>query len=91
MPSELRAGRRGVAGHTEVMKSEEGNTIERGGEFRFARDRINVGSRREEPDDLGYWLARPPAERLAGIEFLRRQFYAYGEARREFRRLLEIT
>jgi hypothetical protein len=59
--------------------------------FRLDRSRIMIGSLADEPDDLAHWLQQPPDVRLAGIEFLRRQFYSYGEARREFRRLLEIT
>lgn len=26
-------------------------------------------------EDLAYWLTRPPAERTAAVEYLRRQFY----------------
>ncbi|MCP4642415.1 MAG: hypothetical protein GY851_18365 [bacterium] len=26
-------------------------------------------------DDLAYWLSRPPEERVAAVEFLRRQHY----------------
>lgn len=59
--------------------------------FRLDRSKLDIGSLDEEPDDLAYWLNQPAGERLAGIEFLRRQFYSYGEARREFRRFLEIT
>jgi len=59
--------------------------------FRLDRSQLTIGSLEQEPDDLGYWLKQPPATRLAGIEFLRRQFYSYGEARHEFRRFLEIT
>ena len=55
------------------------------------RSVFSVGTLGDEPDDLAYWLRQTPAERLAGIEFLRRQFYAYGKARPEFRRLLEIA
>jgi hypothetical protein len=29
----------------------------------------------EEPKDTTYWLTRPPAERIAMIERLRREFY----------------
>ena len=61
------------------------------GGFQLDQSRVVIGSRADEPDDLAYWLQQPPATRLAGIEFLRRQFYSYGEARREFRRFLEIT
>jgi hypothetical protein len=60
---------------------------------RFALDRssLQIGSFDDEPDDVGYWLSQTPEIRLAGIEFLRRQFYSYGEARLEFRRFLEIA
>lgn len=55
------------------------------------RSRIEISSLEQEPDDLGYWLKQSPDIRLAGIEFLRRQFYNYGDAGPEFRRFLEIT
>lgn len=60
---------------------------------RFALDRsaIVIGSFDDEPDDLKYWLDQPAANRLAAIEFLRRQFYSYGESRQQFRRVLEIA
>lgn len=59
--------------------------------FVLDRSAISFGSFADEPDDLSYWLAQTPETRLAGIEFLRRQFYSYGEARPEFRRFLEIA
>lgn len=59
--------------------------------FELDRSRIDVGALRDEPDDLSYWLGRPPGDRLAAIEFLRRQFYPYGEARQQFRRFFEIA
>jgi hypothetical protein len=52
---------------------------------------FSVGSFADEPDDLAYWLGRSPEDRLAGIEFLRQQFFSYGEARQELRRFLEIA
>lgn len=55
------------------------------------RTAVSVGTFADEPDDLAWWLSRPPEERIAGIEFLRRQFFAYGKARPEFRRLLEVA
>ena len=59
----------------------------------FALDRtaLTIGTVDDEPDDLGFWLKQTPETRLAGIEFLRRQFYSYGEARSQFRRFLEIA
>ena len=59
--------------------------------FSLDRSSLSIGSFDEEPDDLAYWLKQTPETRLAGIEFLRRQFFSYGEARSEFRRFLEIA
>ena len=33
---------------------------------------INISSARA---DLAHWLRRPPAERIAAVEYMRRQFY----------------
>jgi hypothetical protein len=52
---------------------------------------MTVGSFEDEPDDLSFWLGKRPEERLAAIEHLRQQFFAYGEARQEFRRFLEVA
>jgi hypothetical protein len=52
---------------------------------------ISVGSFDDEPDDLSYWLSRPPEDRIAAIEYLRQQFFTYGEARQELRRFFEVT
>jgi hypothetical protein len=60
-------------------------------EFVLDRSVLAFGSFTDEPDDLSYWLAQSAEKRLAGIEFLRRQFYAYGVARPELRRFLEIA
>jgi hypothetical protein len=52
---------------------------------------ISIGSFDDEPDDLAYWLEQPAEDRLAAIEHLRQQFFAYGEARQELRRFLEVA
>ena len=49
--------------------------------FLLDRSVLSVGSFADEPDDLVYWLAQTPETRLAGIEFLRRQCFKYGNAR----------
>ena len=59
--------------------------------FALNRTAVSIGTFEDEPDDVAYWLKQSPETRLAGIEFLRRQFYSYGEARRELRRFLEIA
>ncbi len=55
------------------------------------RNVVSIGTCADELDNLAYWLSRPPAERIAGIEFLRQQFLAFGKARPEFRRFLEVA
>jgi hypothetical protein len=55
------------------------------------RTAVSIGTFADEPDDRAYWLGRAPEERIAAIEFLRRQFFAYGKIRPEFRRVLEIA
>lgn len=60
-------------------------------DFVLDRSALAIGSFADAPDDLSYWLAQTPETRLAGIEFLRRQFYAYADARLELRRVLEIV
>jgi len=55
------------------------------------RSSFSVGTFADEPDDLAYWLSQTPADRLAGIEFLRRQFYDYGKAEQEFYRFFEVA
>jgi hypothetical protein len=39
------------------------------------RSAFSVGTLADEPDDVAFWLSQKPEDRLAGIEFLRRQFY----------------
>jgi len=34
-----------------------------------------IGDQKQRNDDLHYWLSRPPEERIAAVEHLRRQYY----------------
>ena len=38
---------------------------------------------------LAYWRSRPPAERIAAVEFLRRQFHGSGARLRRVHRVLD--
>ena len=60
-------------------------------DFVLDRSSLSLGTFADEPDDLSFWLGQPPAARMAGIEFLRQQFYAYGAARSELRRFFEVV
>jgi len=55
------------------------------------RSAFSVGSLADEPDDLGYWLSQKPEDRLAGIEFLRRQFYGDGACNMQIQRYFEVV
>jgi hypothetical protein len=44
-----------------------------------------------EPKDNTYWLSRPPLERIAMIERLRREFYPEYELQRNPETLFKIT
>lgn len=57
----------------------------------FARDVVSIGTLNEEPNDRAFWLSRSAEERIAGVEFLCRQFYSYASAEPEFRRFVEVV
>jgi hypothetical protein len=40
----------------------------------------NLDEKNDSLDDLKYWLSKSPGERIAAVEFLRRQFHG-GSAR----------
>ena len=42
----------------------------------------------EASQDLAFWLSRPPAERVAAVEFFRRQFDGSGA---RLQRVLRVT
>lgn len=58
---------------------------------RFAKEVVSVGTHDEGLDDRAYWLSRSAEERIAGVEFLCRQFYSYASAEPELRRVLEVV
>ena len=52
---------------------------------------IRIFKKGEEPDDVLYWLSRPPIERIRALEEIRKQYNdcKYG-TRREFQRIYTI-
>ena len=59
-------------------------------DFRLDRTQFSV-ARLTDPDDaLEYWLSRPVAERLRGLELLRRTFYG-DNASEGLQRVLEVA
>ena len=53
---------------------------------------IRIFKKGEEPDDVIYWLSRPPIERIRALEEIRKQYndWKYG-TRREFQRVYKIV
>ena len=47
---------------------------------KMARSQAAIYKKREEPDDLLYWLSRPPIERLKALEEIRQEYstWKYG-------------
>jgi len=52
---------------------------------------VRVFNKGEEPDDIFYWLSRPPIERIRALEEIRKQYndWKYG-AGLEFQRVYTI-
>lgn len=54
------------------------------------RTEFSVCDLADEGSDLQYWLSRPPAERLAAVEFLRQMMYGYDPLTERMERVLEV-
>lgn len=54
--------------------------------------RVRIFKKGEEPDDIFYWLSRPPIERVRALEEIRKQYndWKYG-AGLEFQRVYSIV
>ncbi len=52
---------------------------------------LRIFKKGEEPDDVLYWLSRPPIERIRALEEIRKQYndWKYGTGR-EFQRVYKI-
>jgi hypothetical protein len=42
-------------------------------------------------EDLAYWRSRPPEERVAAVDYLRRQFYGSTNRLQRFARVIQRT
>lgn len=53
---------------------------------------LRVFKKGEEPDDVLYWLSRPPIERIITLEEIRKQYndWKYGSVR-EFRSVYKVV
>lgn len=41
--------------------------------------------------NLGYWLSRPPEERVAAVDYLRKQFYGNTERLQRVARVVQLS
>lgn len=53
---------------------------------------LRIFKKGKEPDDVLYWLSRPPIERIVALEEIRKQYndWKYGTGR-EFQRVYKIV
>ncbi len=53
---------------------------------------IRIFKKGEEPDDVLYWMSRPPIERIRALEEIRKQYndWKYGTGR-EFQKVYKIV
>jgi len=49
----------------------------------------NLNDKNLISDDLEYWLSKPPAERVAAVEILRRQFHGSTERLQKIARVIQ--
>jgi hypothetical protein len=59
--------------------------------FRLDKSAISVDTIDNETDDLDYWLARTPDERLAAMELMRQINYDYDPIADRVSRVLEVV
>jgi hypothetical protein len=52
---------------------------------------LTVASLTDRPDDVEYWHARSPYERLQAVEILRQINYGYDPSTARLQRILEIA
>jgi len=58
---------------------------------RLNRSAFSVVSLHESDNDLQYWQARTPVERLAAVELNRRMVYGHNRSTSRLQRFLEIA
>ena len=61
-------------------------------EERIDRTQIKAASFGEaDADDIAYWMSKTPAERIEGIEYLRRWLYGDAAVDARLQRVLELV
>lgn len=52
---------------------------------------LDLNDKDKNLDDLKYWLSKPPEERIAAVEYLRRQFHGSSERLQRVARIVQRT
>ena len=60
-------------------------------EVRINRKVLSIANLKDKPDDVRYWLSRPPWARWQHMEFLRRINYGNAVFEQGLKRVLEIA
>jgi hypothetical protein len=60
-------------------------------EFRVDRTAFRVASFGDDSADLDYWLSRPPEERIAAVEMLRRMYHGDYAATPRLQRVFRVV
>jgi hypothetical protein len=55
------------------------------------RSAISIGRLEDDSDEIEYWHARTPEERIEALELMRQTVYGYGETPPRLQRVLEVT
>ncbi len=55
------------------------------------RTAFSIGSLKDESEEIAYWLARTPNERLAAVEQIRQIVYGYDPEMARIEKVIEIV
>lgn len=59
--------------------------------LRIDRSAFKITSLFDESDEMDYWLAKTPYERLEAVEIMRQIIYGYDPSSTRLQRLLTVT
>jgi hypothetical protein len=60
-------------------------------QFKLDKTRVVISSLDETTDEISYWAAKTPMERMAAIETMRQIIYGYDQSATRLQRVFTIT
>ena len=60
-------------------------------ELRVDRTAFSIASLKDKSDEIAYWAAKSPEERLEALEIMRQIIYGYDPSTERLQRVFEIT